>query len=255
MVSFGCLSSVIAFSSEESSISKTGNSTGFSPSDSFVVSNGAFGPSDVAVVEGLLGECEVLWAAGFILIGHSAESIEDFILVWYVWGSNDEVGSSLKMGLSEMKRSLIIFLHGKPPAIHSQSLMSDVSDGMNMDSSPARYQVLKVETLFRVRFGLLDLVGWFIPLDLVVTGVGSSICRLVLGPSFRVCWGFVLLVFLGPTYKSVLIKEGKQIFPLNERIVQDLDFGMAMSDFLMIFPSDSSTVDFVEFNFFWPSCL
>ena len=42
---------------------------------------------------------------------------------------------------------------------------------------------------------------------------------------------------------------------MNERIVEDLDFGMAMSDFLIIFPSDNSTVDFVEFIFFWPSCL
>ena len=149
-----------------------------------------------------------------------------------------------------MKRSLIISLHGKSLAVHSQPLMSDVSDGMNIDSSPAKYPVLEVEALFRVRFGLLALVGWFIPLDLVVTGVGSSICRLVLGPSFRVCWGFVLLVFLGPTCKSVLIKEGKEIFPLNERIVEDEDFGMAMSDFLMIFPSDRSTVDFVEFIIF-----
>ena len=62
--------------------------------------------------------------------------------------------------------------------------MSDVSDGMNMNSSPANYPVLDVEALFRVRFDLLGLVGWFIPLDLVETGVGSSICRLVLGPSF-----------------------------------------------------------------------
>ena len=45
----------------------------------------------------------------------------------------------------------------------------------------------------------------------------------------------------------MLEKEGKEIFPLNERIVEDLDFGTAMSDFLMIFPSESSTVDFVEF--------
>ena len=149
-----------------------------------------------------------------------------------------------------MKLSLVIYLHGAPPAINSQSLMSDVSDGMYMDSSPAKYRVLEVEALFRVHFGLLDLVGWFIPLDLVVTRVGSSICRLVLGPSFRVCWGFVLLVFLGPTCKSVLIKKGIEMFPLKERIVEDLDFGMAMSDFLMIFASDSSTVDFVEFIIF-----
>ena len=154
-----------------------------------------------------------------------------------------------------MKRSPIVSLHGKPPAIHPQSPMSDVSDAMNMDSSPAKYPVLEVEALFRVCFGLLDLVDWFIPLDLVLAGVGSSICRLVLGPSFRVCWGFVLLVFLGPTCKSVLKKERKELFPLNERIVEDLDFGMAMSDFLMIFPSDSSTVDFVEYIIFWPSCL
>ena len=59
---------------------------------------------------------------------------------------------------------------------------------------------------------------------------------------FRVCCVFDLFVFLGPTCKSMLEKEGKGIFPLNERIVEDLDFGMAMSDFLMIFPLDSSTV-------------
>ena len=154
------------------------------------------------------------------------------------------------MWLSEMKRFLITSLHGKPPAIHSQSLMSDVSDGMNMDSSPAKYPVFEDKALFRFRFDLLSLVGCFIPLDLVVTGVRHSVCRPVLGPGFRVCWGFDLLVFLGPTCKSMLKKEGKEIFPLNERVVEDLDFGMAMSDLLMIFPSDSSTVDFVEFIIF-----
>ena len=154
------------------------------------------------------------------------------------------------MWLSKMKRFLIISLHGKPPAIHSQSLISDVSDGMNMDSSPAKYPVFEVEALFRFSFDLLSLVGCFIPLDLVVTGVRDSVCRLVLGPGFRVCCGFDLLVFLGPTCKSMLEKAAKKIFPLNERIVEDLDFGMAMSNFLMIFPSDSSTVDFVEFIIF-----
>ena len=149
-----------------------------------------------------------------------------------------------------MKRFLIISLHGKHPAIHSQSLMSDVSDGMNMDSSPAKYPVFEVEALFRFRFDLLNLVGCFVPLDLVVTGVKDSVCRPVLVSGFRVCCVFALFVFLGPTFKSLLEKEGNEIFPSNERIVEDLDFGMAMSDFLMIFPSDSSTVDFVEFIIF-----
>ena len=119
-----------------------------------------------------------------------------------------------------------------------------------MDSTHAKYPVFEVEALFRFCFDLLSLVGCFIPLDLVVTGVRDSVCRPVLGPGFRVCWGFDLLVFLGPTCKSMLEKERKEIFRLNERIVEDLDFGMAMSNFLMIFPSDSSTVDFVEFIIF-----
>ena len=110
--------------------------------------------------------------------------------------------------------------------------------------------MFEVEALFWFRFDLLSLVGCFIPLDLVVTGVRDSVCRPVLGPGFRVCCGFDLLVFVGPTCKSILEKEGKEIFPLNERIVEDLEFGMVMSDFLMIFPSDSSTVDFVEFIIF-----
>ena len=53
-----------------------------------------------------------------------------------------------------MRRSLIMSLQEKPPAIHSQSLMSDVSDGMIMESIPARYSVLEVEALFRVCLGL-----------------------------------------------------------------------------------------------------
>ena len=94
--------------------------------------------------------------------------------------------------------------------MHSQSLMSDVSDGMNMDSSAAKHLVLEVEALFRFRFDLLSLVGCFITLDLVVTGVRDSVCRPVLGPGFRVCCGFDLFVFLGPTCKSMLEKEGKR---------------------------------------------
>ena len=149
-----------------------------------------------------------------------------------------------------MKRFLIIYLHGKPPAIHSQSLMSDVSDGINIDSSPARYPVFNVEALFWFFFDLLDFEGWFVPLDLVVTGVSDTVCLPGLVSGFRVCCVFDLYDFLGPTCKSALEKKGKEIFPLNERIVEDLDFGMAMTDFLIIFPSDYSTVDFVEFIIF-----
>ena len=76
VISFGCLSPVIIISSEESSISKTGNWTGFSPSGSFVESKGLFGPYVVAAVEGSPGGCEVVWGAGFILIGHSAVSVD-----------------------------------------------------------------------------------------------------------------------------------------------------------------------------------
>ena len=125
--------------------------------------------------------------------------------------------------------------------------MSDVSDGMNMDSSPAKYPVFEVEALFRFRFDMLNLIGCFIPLDLVVTGVKDYVCHPVSVSGFRVCCVFDLFVFLGPTCKSMLEKEGKEIFSLNERIEEDLDCGMAMSNFLMIFPSDSSTVEFIIF--------
>ena len=40
--------------------------------------------------------------------------------------------------LSEMIRSLIISLQGKPPAIHSQSLISDVPDEIKIDSLQAK---------------------------------------------------------------------------------------------------------------------
>ena len=111
-----------------------------------------------------------------------------------------------------MKRFLIISLHGKPPAIQSQSLISDVSDRMNRDSSPAKYPVFEVEALFWFRFDLLNLVGCFVPLDLVVTGVKDSVCRPVLVSGFRVCCVFDLFVFLEPTCKSLLEKREKRYF-------------------------------------------
>ena len=40
------------------------------------------------------------------------------------------------------------------------------------------------------------------------------------------------------------------MFPLKDRVVDEFDSGITMSDFLMIFPSDSSTVVFDEFIFF-----
>ena len=45
--------------------------------------------------------------------------------------------------------------------------------------------------------------------------------------------------------------DGKEIFPLKERIEDNLDFGIAISDFLMIFPLDNFSVDFDLFIIFW----
>ena len=47
---------------------------------------------------------------------------------------------------------------------------------------------------------------------------------------------------------SGLGSNGKEIFPLRGRIVDEFDFGSAMSDLLMIFPSDSSNVVFEAFT-------
>ena len=45
------------------------------------------------------------------------------------------------------------------------------------------------------------------------------------------------------------------MFLLKERIEDELDFGKAMSDFLMFFPLDNSTVDLDAFIIFWLSGL
>ena len=39
---------------------------------------------------------------------------------------------------SEINRSLAASLHGKPHAIHSQSIISEITEGINIDSSEAR---------------------------------------------------------------------------------------------------------------------
>ena len=71
-----------------------------------------------------------------------------------------------------------------------------------------------------------------------------------MGLFFFVCEDFGFEVFLEPTCKSEIGNGGKEIFPLKERIAVELHFGIAMSDFLMIFPSDNSTVDFDAFIIF-----
>ena len=96
-----------------------------------------------------------------------------------------------------MRRSLITSLQGKRPAIHSQSLMSDVSDRMNIDSSPAKYPALEVEALFRVGLFLVALSDCLDTLVLVLlSDVADAVCCLVVGPIFLVCEGFGFEVFL-----------------------------------------------------------
>ena len=89
----------------------------------------------------------------------------------------------------------------------------------------------------------------------------SSLCccrsgRFCLLSCLRACFScLVSVVFLEPTSKSKLGNNGKEVFPLKERVVDEFDFvrAMAMSDFLIIFPSDNSTVVFDAFIVFWLS--
>ena len=87
----------------------------------------------------------------------------------------------------------------------------------------------------------LLLAGLVEGLDTIVlvllSEVANSVCSLVFGPVFLIKCGFDLVVFFEPTSKSGLGRNGKEIFPLGDRVVDEFDFGSAMSDFLMIFPS------------------
>ena len=111
-------------------------------------------------MNGLLG-CVALCPPGIILIGQSNGSevegwlfkISDVMLPWVVWGSNEGIVGFCWLQLFEIMHSLIMSLQGKPPAVQSQSLMSDISDGVIIDSSPARWPAYDVVSLFRV--GLL----------------------------------------------------------------------------------------------------
>ena len=84
----------------------------------------------------------------------------------------------------------------------------------------------------------------------LLSDVADSVRNLVFGLVFLVGWDFALAIRFEPASKSGLGKNGKEMFPLKDRVMDELDFGIAMSDFLMIFPSDSSTVVFDEFIFF-----
>ena len=163
---------------------------------------------------------------------------------------------SCEVKLSEMRRSLITSLQGKPPAIHSQSLLSDLSDGMNIDLLHAKYPALEIVALFRVDLILVTLLEWFDTLVLVLlSDVADFVSCLVFGPVFLVCESFGFGVFLEPTWKSEIGNVGKEILSLIERSEDELDFEIAMSDFLMIFPLDNSSVDFDVFIIFWLRCL
>ena len=84
----------------------------------------------------------------------------------------------------------------------------------------------------------------------LLSELANSVCSLVFGPVFLIGCDFDLIVFLKPTLKPGLENKGKEMFPLKDRVVDELDFVSAMSDFLMIFLSDSSTVVFEAFIIF-----
>ena len=79
--------------------------------------------------------------------------------------------------------------------------------------------------------------------------MASSFCCLVFVPVFLIGSGFDLIIFFEPTTKSGLGSDGKEIFSLKDRVVDDFDFGSAISDFLMTFPSDRCTVVFEALKF------
>ena len=91
----------------------------------FLLSVGAFKFSVVTVGGSLLADwgIVVLCPAGTMLIGHSKGStvwycsskISDFMLVWGVWGSKDEVDGSWKLRLSKIRRSLIMSFRERHP--------------------------------------------------------------------------------------------------------------------------------------------
>ena len=85
--------------------------------------------------------------------------------------------------------------------------------------------------------------------------MADFVCCLVFGPIFLVGRIFGLIILLEPNSKSKLRNDGKEIFLLKERVVDELDFGRARSDFLLIFLLDNSTVVFDVFIIFSLSCL
>ena len=97
--------------------------------------------------------------------------------------------------------------------------------------------------------------GLAIRVLLLLSEIANSVCSLVFGPVFLIGCDFDLIVFFKSTLKPGLGSKGKEIFPLKDRVVDELDFGSAMSDFLMIFLSDSSTVVFEAFITFCLSSL
>ena len=77
-------------------------------------------------------------------------------------------------------------LQGKPPAIHSQSLVSDVSEGLNIDSSKARFPEGVVVFLDRGGCLRVDLEeGLDTRIHVMFSEDSSSIWFRVLGCGFR----------------------------------------------------------------------
>ena len=100
-----------------------------------------------------------------------------------------------------------------------------------------------VEFLDRVGCLREGVVDDFDALVLVLLSeVANSICFLVFGPCFLDGFGFHGFARLVPTSTSALGKYGKYMLPLKDRILEKFDFGRAMSDFPMIFPSNNSAV-------------
>ena len=91
--------------------------------------------------------------AGIMLIGHSKVWSSNCSQYWAVLSSKTSDFMSLLVTLelgpipfgiwvvreSEIKRSLATSQQGKRPAIHPHSLVSEISEGISMDSSEARY--------------------------------------------------------------------------------------------------------------------
>ena len=85
----------------------------------------------------------------------------------------------------------------------------------------------------------------------LLSEVSSSICFLVIDSCFLGWFGNPGFARLVLTSTSGLGKNGSNMLPLKDRVLDELDFGRATSDLLKIFPQDNSTVVLEVFIIFW----